>query len=67
MAGTLCLIAWGLWCLLRAPVLAARYQRDLDDRHDFPDLKLVSPREWRLMGSAWLAVGLLGFLSSWGY
>ena len=58
MAGAVALTGWGLWCLLWAPGVAARYQRNPRDRADFPDLHIVSPREWRYMGGVWVAIGL---------
>ncbi|HWI52343.1 MAG TPA: hypothetical protein VNT01_09430 [Symbiobacteriaceae bacterium] len=58
----LILIAWGLWCLVRAPGLAARRRHDAVPparqtwvEHDEP---LCSPMEWRAMGILWLLLGI---------
>lgn len=62
MAGAVCVIAWGLWCLLRAPVLAARYQRELGEQKDDPDWRLMSPAGWRVIGAVWVVVGFGGLV-----
>jgi hypothetical protein len=52
------LLAWGLWCLLLAPALAARYGRadpKYAVRPDLPELDypLANPLQWRVMGAVW--------------
>lgn len=52
----LVLAAWGFWCLLRAPVLAARYRREA--HCEVWVHTLCSPMEWRAMGVLWLLLGI---------
>ncbi|HYF94843.1 MAG TPA: hypothetical protein VD969_21730 [Symbiobacteriaceae bacterium] len=58
----LVLAAWGLWCLLCAPGLAARYRRAgiRPTRQTWVerDEPLCSPMEWRAMGILWLLLGV---------
>lgn len=74
MVPALALLAWGLWCFLRAPSLAARYSREIasgparfrsPDCAD-PDYPLCTPLEWRAMGIMWSLLGIWGLSGRWG-
>lgn len=63
LVGGLGLLAWGLFCLLRAPHLAEGYRRSVQENSPHPAWRnyeepLVSPTEWRAIGVLLCVLGL---------